>query len=70
MLSASELIIAIESQLGGKAALEYTRWFLMSVLRHEKKANWIHPDESKISRDTQYELAGFCLAIPEFVQSI
>jgi len=70
LLSASELIVAIESQLGDQAALEYTRWFLMSVLRHKQKANWKHPDESEFSRDSQYELAGLCLAVPEFVQSI
>ncbi len=70
MLSASELIGAIENQLGDKAALESTRWFLMSVLRHNQKANWKHPDDSEISRDAQYELARLCLAAPEFAQSI
>ncbi len=69
-LSASELIVAIENQLGDMAALESTRWFLMSVLRHKQKANWKHPDESEISRDAQYELTRLCLASPEFAQSI
>lgn len=69
-LSARELVVAIESRLGDRAALEYTRWFIMSVLRHEQKANWNDPDQSGLSRDTQYELASLCLSAPEFAQSI
>lgn len=70
VLSASELIAAIESRLGDRTALECARWFIMSVLRHERQALWNNPDKSDIAREYQYDLAAQCLAAPEFVQSI
>lgn len=69
-LSTSELIAAIEGRLGERTVLECARWFLMSVLRHERQALWSDPDHSDISRENQNKLARDCLAKPEFVQSI
>ncbi|GJM14246.1 MAG: hypothetical protein DHS20C12_26490 [Pseudohongiella sp.] len=68
--SAQEMVVALESKLGGDAELESARWFSVSVLRHMRKAKWTDPDASGLDRDAQLALARGCLSVEGFASSL
>ncbi len=55
--NAESLIRQIERQLGQDTILEQSRWYVMSVLRHLKHADWSDPLDSNLETDRQYALA-------------
>jgi hypothetical protein len=63
-------ISAIEDRLGDAAAVESSRWFAISVLRHLKKAKWNTLNESGLDEAKQKSLAEDCLAIKGFATSL
>jgi hypothetical protein len=65
----AQTISAIEDRLGD-AAVESSRWFAISVLRHLKKAKWNTLNESGLDEAKQKSLAEGCLAIKGFATSL
>jgi len=68
--SIAQTISAIEARLGDAAAVESSRWFAISVLRHLKKAKWNTLNESGLDEAKQKSLAEGCLAIAGFATSL
>ena len=68
--SIAQTISAIEARLGDAAAVESSRWFAISVLRHLKKAKWNTLNESGLDEAKQKSLAEDCLAIAGFATSL
>ena len=68
--SAESAVAAIEVKLGSKCVEERARWFVMSVLRHLKKAKWMTLAESKLDDSSQRVLVKDCLAREGFVTSL
>lgn len=70
-LGSVELVVgAIESKFGAAAEEQAARWFVMSVLRHLRKAKWTDPNESGLNDTKQMNLAKDCLAIEGFSVSL
>lgn len=65
-----EFVKRIEQHLGQESMLELARWFLLSILRHLKKAKWNSLAESGVDSAKQYELAAEFIARDEFKQSL
>jgi len=68
--SAEVVVDAIESTLGKTADEERARWFVISVLRHLRKAKWATPIGSDLDDVAQKNLAKDCLAVEGFSSSL
>lgn len=68
--SAKAAVEAIESVLGKEAERECARWFVISVLRHLRKAKWVAPNDCDIDLAAQKNLAKACLAVDGFSASL
>lgn len=70
MASAQAAIDAIEAMLGAASMELRAHWFVVSVLRHKKKAKWAELDECGLDESTQRALAEECLQTQGFATSL
>ncbi|MFM1895120.1 MAG: hypothetical protein RLZZ385_194 [Pseudomonadota bacterium] len=56
-----DVIRQLELALGDRKFLEQARWFLLSVWRHHKGADWQSPEDSGLDAATQQSLAAALL---------
>lgn len=68
--SAAAVVDAIESSLGKSAEQERARWFVISVLRHLRKAKWTESSGSDLDAERQKKLAADSLAVEGFSASL
>lgn len=69
--SDSRMVVELlEKHLGDNALREQARWFVLSVLQHQRQVKWHSSAQSGVSPEQQYELADQCLSHPQFVQSL
>ena len=68
--SAAAVVDAIESALGKGAEEECARWFVISVLGHQRKVKWASLDDSDLDDARQKGLTRDCLAVEGFSSSL
>ena len=68
--SADQLVELIEQKLGQNTMLELARWFLMSVLRHSNRADWVTLPDSQMAETEQYALAASFIDRDDLKQSL
>ncbi|MDA1370524.1 MAG: hypothetical protein O2971_07165 [Proteobacteria bacterium] len=69
-VSADQLLELIEQKLGQNTTLELARWFLMSVLRHSNRADWVTLADSQLAEKEQYALVASFIDRDDLKQSL
>lgn len=68
--SVDDVIDAIETKLGTASMEVRSHWFVISVLRHLRKAKWTSLDDCPLSEKRQRSLTKACIAVKGFTTSL